>query len=90
MGTNNISKAQRNKVQQSFQPVKSAIQFFNFWSATSAMNFLIQLKRNAIAERHFCSKLQRNLTSTIEISQRNAAILIWKRVNNLLKKAAIY
>ena len=41
-------------------------------SATSAMNFLNQLKRNAIAERHFYTKLKRNLTSVIEISQTNA------------------
>ena len=27
---------------------------------------------SAIAERHFCTKLQRNLTSVIEISQHNA------------------
>ena len=36
------------------------------------MNFLIQLKRNAIVERHFWTKLKRNPTSAIEISQRNA------------------
>ena len=36
------------------------------------MNFLIQLKRNAIAERYFRTKLKRNLTSAIEISQHNA------------------
>ena len=60
-------------------------------SATSAMNFLIQLKRNAIPERYFCTKLKSNLTSAIEISQHNAntaffAILDWKRVNNLQNK----
>ena len=59
------------------------------------MNFLIQLKHNAIAERHFCTKLKHNLTSAIDISQHDAntdffALLFRKRVNNLLKKADIY
>ena len=59
------------------------------------MKFLIQLKRTAIPERHFCTKLKRNLTSAIEISQNNAntalfAILGKKRVNNLLSKFGIY
>ena len=55
------------------------------------MNFLIQLKRNvipAIAEQQFRTKLKRNLTSAIEISQHNSntaffAILVRKRVRNL-------
>ena len=46
--------------------------FFLKRSATSAMNFLIQLKSNAIAERNFRTKLKRNLTSAIEILQHNA------------------
>ena len=56
MSTNNIiSKAQRNKAQRSFQPVKAQrkmrnLIFFLKRSATSAMNFLIQLKRNAILQ----------------------------------------
>ena len=59
------------------------------------MNFLIQLKRSAIAERHFRTKLKRNLTSAIEISRHNTntaffEILDRKRVNTLLKKAGIY
>ena len=59
------------------------------------MNFLIQLKSNAIAERHFRTKFLHHLTSAIEFSQHNAttaffAILDWKIVNNLLKKADIY
>ena len=59
------------------------------------MNFLIQLKRNTIPEWHFCTKLKRNLSSAIEISQHNAntaffVILDRKRVNNLLEKANIY
>ena len=54
------------------------------------MSFLIQLKRNAIAEWHFCTKLKRNLTSAIKISQHYTntaffAILDRKRVNNMLK-----
>ena len=55
-----------------------------------------EAQRNfAIAERHFGTKLKRNLTSEIEISQDNAnavifAILDRKRVNNLLKKTDIY
>ena len=49
----------------------------------------VDLKCNAIAERHFCTKLKRNLvTSAIEISQHNAniaffVILDWKRINSL-------
>ena len=56
----------------------------------------VEAQRNsAIAERHFRTKLKRNLTFTIEISQHNAntaffAILDRKRVNDLLKKADIY
>ena len=82
MGTNNIiSKAQRNKTQQSFQPVKAQRKMRNLIfliprrSTTSAMNFLIQLKRNTIPHlrnRIFWTKLKRNLRSAIEISQYNA------------------
>ena len=56
----------------------------------------VEAQRNsAIAERHFRTKLKRNLTSAIEISQHNAntaffAILDWKRVNTLLNKPDIY
>ena len=56
----------------------------------------VKAQRNfAIAERHFCAKLKRNLISAIEISQNNAhtayfAIFDRKRTNNLLKKADIY
>ena len=48
----------------------------------------VEARRNsAIAEEHFCTKVKRNLTSTIKISQQNAniavlAILDRKRVNN--------
>ena len=57
VGINNIiSKAQRNKAQRSFQPVKAQRKMRNLIfcflkrSATSAMNFLIQSKRNAIPQ----------------------------------------
>ena len=56
----------------------------------------VEAQRNsAIAERHFRTKLKRNPTSAIEISQHNAntaffAILDRKRVNNLLNKPDIY
>ena len=56
----------------------------------------VEAQRNsAIAERYFRTKLKRNLTSAIEISQHNAntsffAILDQKRVNNLLNKPEIY
>ena len=105
MGTNNFtSKAQRNKAQRSFQPVKAQRKMRNliFLIYEVQRNFRndlfdsVEAQRNsAIAERHYCTKLKRNLTSTIEISQQNAntaffAILGKKRVNNLLKKAGIY
>ena len=56
----------------------------------------VEAQRNsAITERYFRTKLKRNLTSAIVISQHNAntaffAILNWKRVNNLLNKPKIY
>ena len=56
----------------------------------------VEAQRNsAIAERHFRTKLKRNLTSAIEISQPKAntrffAILDKKRANNLQKKVDIY
>ena len=56
----------------------------------------VEAQRNSsIAERHFGTKLKRNLTSAIEISQHNVnnaffASLFRKRVNSLLKKAEIY
>ena len=58
--------------------------------------YSVEAQRNsAIVQWHFCTKLKRNLTSTIEVSQHNAntaffAILGKKRVNSLLKKAGIY
>ena len=56
----------------------------------------VEAQRNsAILERHFYTKLKRNLTFAIKISQHNTntaffAILDGKRTNNLLKKADIY
>ena len=91
VGTNNIiSKAQRNKAQRTFQPVKAQRKMRNliFLLSEAQRNFRNELfdsveAYNAIAERHFCIKLKRNLTSAIEISQHNAntaffAILEWK------------
>ena len=87
MGTNNIiSKAQRNKaqcnkVQLSFQPVKAQRKMHNVFFKISEVqrNFcnelfdLVQAQHNsAIAKRHFRTKLMRNLTSAIEISQHIA------------------
>ena len=57
MGTNNIiAKAQRNKPQRSFQPVKAQRKMRNLIliiseaQRNSAMNFLIRLKRSAIPQ----------------------------------------
>ena len=90
MGTNNIIlKAKRNKAQRSFQPIKAQRNFHK------ELFDSVEAQRNsAIAERHFRTKLKRNLTSAIEISQHNAntaifEILDGKRANNLSKKADI-
>ena len=82
VGTNNIiSKAQRNKAQRSFQPAKAQRKMRNliFLLFEAQHNFRnepfdsVEAQRNsAIAERYFCTKLKRNLTSAIEISQHNA------------------
>ena len=68
MGTNYIiPKAQCNKAQRSFQPVKAQRKFHN------ELFHAIEAQRNsAIAEQRFRTKLKRNLTSAIEISQHNA------------------
>ena len=92
-------KAQRYKAQRSFQPVKARRKMRNlfFLISEAQRNFhnelLIQLKGNAIAERHFRTKLNRNVTYAIEISKHQAytaffAILDRKKI--LLKKAVIY
>ena len=53
----------------------------------------VEVQRNsAIAERHFRTKLKRNLTSAIEISQHNANtafFAIWdkKRANNCQRRS---
>ena len=63
MGTNNIIP----KAQRSFQPVKAQRKFRN------ELFHAIEAQRNsAIAEQRFRTKLKRNLTSAIEISQHNA------------------
>ena len=49
------------KAQRSFQPIKAQRNFRN--------KFFDSIE---IAEWHFCTKLKRNLTSEIEISQHNA------------------
>ena len=82
MGTNNIiSKAQRNKAQRSFQPAKPQRKMRNliFLLSEAQRNFRNELfdsveaqRNSAIAERYFRTKLKRNLTSAIEISQHNA------------------
>ena len=82
MGTNNfISKAQRNKAQRYFQPVKAQRKMRNliFLISEAQRSFRndlfdsVKAQRNsAFTERHFCTNLKRNLTSAIEISQHNA------------------
>ena len=82
VGTNNIiSKAQRNKAQRSFQPAKAQCKMRNiiFLLSEAQRNFRNELfdsveaqRDSAIAEQYFRTKLKRNLTSTIEISQHNA------------------
>ena len=82
MGTNNITNI-KSAAQQSatiFSTSKSAAQntqcdFLNSEVQCYFRNELLNLveaQRNAaIAERHFCTTLKRNLTSAIEISQHN-------------------
>ena len=82
VGTNNIiSKAQRNKAQQSFQPVEAQRKMRNliFLISEAQRNFRNELfdsveahRNSATAERYFRTKLKRNRTSTIKISQHNA------------------
>ena len=84
VGTNNIiSEAQRNKAQRSFQPAKAQRKMRNliFLLSEAQRNFRNELfdsveaqRNSAIAERYFRTKLKRNLTSAIEISQHNANI----------------
>ena len=82
VGTNNIiPKAQRYEAQRFFQTVKAERKLCNliFLISEAQRNFRNELNdsveaqhNSAIAERHFCTKLKRNLTSAIEISQHNA------------------
>ena len=71
----------RNAAQRSFQRVKAQRKMRNliFLLFEAQRNFrnklfdLVEAQRNsAIAERYFRTKLKRNLTSAIEISQHNA------------------
>ena len=67
MGTNNIiSKAKCNKAQRSFQLVKAQRNFRN-----TLFDSIEKQRISAIAERHFRTKLKRNLTSAIKNSQHN-------------------
>ena len=82
MSKNNfILKAQSNKAQRSFQPVKAQHKIRNliFLISEAQRNFRNELfdsveaqRDSAIAKRHFRTKLKRNLTSAIEILQHNA------------------
>ena len=82
VGTNNIiSKAQRNKAPQSFQPVKAQLKmrFSTFLISKVQPNFrnkifdLAKRQRNsAIVEWNFCTKSKRNLTFAIKILEHNA------------------
>ena len=69
------------KTQRSLQPVKAQRKMHNlfFLISEAQRNFRNELfgsveaqRNSAIAERHFCTKLKRNLTFAIEISQHNA------------------
>ena len=82
MGTNNIiSKAQRNKAQHFFQPIKAQRKLHNliFLIYEAQRNLRNELfdsfevqHNSAIAERRFRTKLKRKRTSAIENSQHNA------------------
>ena len=81
MVTKNItSKAQRIKAQRSFQPIKAQRKMRDliFLISEAQRNFCNELFNSveaqcnsAIAKRHCRTKLKRNLTSAIEISQHN-------------------
>ena len=97
-------KVQRNFHNELFHAIEAQRNFRNelFHAIEAQRNFrnelfhAIEAQRNsAIAEQRFCTKVKRNLTSAIEISQHNANAALFqfldsKRVNNLLKKADIY
>ena len=77
--TNNIiSKTQRNKLQHSVKAQRKLRSLF-FLISEAQRNFRYELfdsvdvqRNSAIVERHFRTKLKRNLTSAIEISQHRA------------------
>ena len=103
MGTNNIiSKAHRNKAQQSFQPVKAQRKMRNFIFLISEAhcNFRNELfdsveaqRNSAIAERHFHTKLAQpnfcNWNFTTQCKYHIFCNLRQKRANNLLKKVNV-
>ena len=67
VGTNNISKAQRKMRNLIFVISEAQRNFRN------ELFDSVEVQRNsAIAERHFRTKLKRNLTSAIEISPHDA------------------
>ena len=108
MGTSNIIlNAQRNKAQPSFQPVKAQRKMRNLIFLISEAHCNVRNKlfdsvetqpNAANAERHFRSKLKRNLTSAIlafyhtmqkQCKKHIFCNLRQKKVNKLLKKADI-
>ena len=105
VGTNNIiSKAQRNKAQRSFQPVKAQrklrnVFFFNFWSAAQLSQWAFWFSwcatqfRNCGTAFSYQVKAKPNLRNwnfTTQGKYRTFCNFWPKRVNNLLKKADIY
>ena len=105
VGTNNfIPKAQLNKAQRSFQPVKAqrkmrSFIFFNFWSAAQLSQWTFSFSWSATQFRNcetafsYQVKAQpnfRNWNFTTQCKCGIFAILDSKRVNNLLKKADIH
>ena len=91
VGTNNIIlKAQRNKAQRSFQPVKAQCKMRNFILLTfeAQRNF-----RNCGTAFSYQVKAQPNFRNKISQHNANSAffvILDRKKANNLPKKADIY
>ena len=73
MGTNDIiSKAQLKKAQRSLHPIKAQRKMRDliFLISEAQRNFRNELSQHdsAIAERHFRTKLKRNLTSAIRMN----------------------
>ena len=73
VGTNYIvSKAQRNKAQRKMRNLISLISKAQHNFRNELYDSVEAQRNSAIAERRFRTKLKRNLTSAIEISQHNA------------------